>query len=296
MASVATARRIRPPRTLTAERLATPLALTALAGVVVLGLLIALQAAGGRTGLIPASWHGLPGWMRGPLPGVGPGLHGEEFAELFVWMCACYLVVLALATRVSAALAIGAVVTLHLAFLLAPPLLSADVFGYIDWARIGATHGLDPYSHGSLDAIGDPVFRYMRWHTHMGSPYGPLFTIGSYALAPLGVAASFWAFKSLAALASLAIVAFTWGCAKRLGRAPVPALLLVGLNPLVLSWAVAGAHNDLLAVAVMMGAVYLALGARERASGAVAICAAAMKASTGVVLPFMFAGARPATR
>ena len=35
-------------------------------------------------------------------------------------------------------------------FTLAPPILSGDIFGYVDWARMSVLHGLDPYTHGSL--------------------------------------------------------------------------------------------------------------------------------------------------
>jgi hypothetical protein len=188
--------------------------------------------------------------------------------------------------------AVATIVLLHALFLLAPPLLSADVFGYIDWARIGALHGLDPYSHGSLDAARDPVFEYMRWRTHMPSPYGPLFTFASYPLASLSVAASFWVLKSAAAAASLAVVWLTWDCARRLRVAPLPAAMLVGLNPLVLVWAVGGAHNDLIAVAATMAGVRLALVGRERAAGATLVAAAALKVSAGAAFPFLVVGAR----
>ena len=276
-------------------RAGTPAALPALAALAALtasGAVLAMEFAGGRAGLIPAGWHGLPGWMRGPLPAIGHGIDSHRYGVLFLAMCALYLLVLVLHRRLPAGPTVGAIVVLHLAFLLAPPVLSADVFGYIDWARIGAVHGLDPYTHGSLSAVQDPVYAFMRWRTHMGSPYGPLFTVASYVLAPLSVPASLWVLKAVAALSSLAIVALSWAGARRLGRAPVPAAALVGLNPLVLVWALGGAHNDLLATAIAMGAVYLALGARERAAGAVSLIAIAVKASTAVVFPFLIAGSR----
>jgi uncharacterized membrane protein len=234
----------------------------------------------------------MPGWMAGPLPGAGSTLTHALFTPLFVAMCACYAVAIALARHAPARAAIGAIVLLHVLFLLAPPLLSADVFGYIDWARLGATHGLDPYSHGSLDAVADPVFQFMRWRTHMPSPYGPLFTLATYPLAPLSVAASFWVLKLASAAASLATVWLTWDCARRLRIAPLPAAMFVGLNPLVVVWAVGGAHNDLIAVAATMAGVRLALIGRERASGAVMVAGAAVKLSAGAALPFLIAGAR----
>jgi hypothetical protein len=264
----------------------------ALAGLVASGTAICLRAAAGPSGLIPASWHGMPGWMGGPLPGVGGSLSASAFTLLFLAMCGCYLAALPLARELDARVTVGAIVVLHAAFLLAPPLLSSDVFGYVDWARLGALHGLDPYAHGSLAAPHDPAFAYFRWRSEMPSPYGPLFTVASYAIAPLGVAGAFWAFKIAAAAASLGIVALTASCARRLGIDPLRAAAFVGLNPIVLVWAVAGAHNDLLATLVAVAGVRLAVGARERAAGATFVMAAALKASSVVVLPYAVLGAR----
>src|SRR4051794_3723545 len=107
----------------------------ALAGLVASGVLICLRAAAAPSGLMPASWRGMPGWMAGPLPGVGDGLSGGAISALFVAMCGCYLAALVLPLDVR--MTVAAVVVVHAAFLLAPPLLSSDVFGYIDWARLG---------------------------------------------------------------------------------------------------------------------------------------------------------------
>ena len=45
----------------------------------------------------------------------------------------------------------------------------------------------------------------------------PLFTLLSYALTPLGLAASVWAFKAVVAAASLSCVALVWSCARARG-------------------------------------------------------------------------------
>src|SRR3954467_969362 len=267
-------------------------AAAALAGLVLSGALICVHAAAGESGFIPASWRGLPGWMAGPLPAVGGPLYSSLYAALFVSMCGCYAVVLGLARHVEARSAVAAIVLLHVLFLLAPPLLSADLFGYIDYAGIGAVHGLDPYTHGPAAVPHDAVFEFMRWRGDLPSPYGPLFTVGSYAIAPLSVAAGFWVLKSLAALASLAIVWLVWGAARRLRRAATPAAMLVGLNPLVLVWAVGGAHNDLLVVAAVTVGVWLAVAHRERLAGAALAAAVGLKVSAGVMLPVLVAGPR----
>src|SRR2546421_11874258 len=95
----------------------------ALAGLVASGALICMPAAAGQSGFIPASWHGLPGWMAGPLPSVGDPLNSALYTGLFVSMCGCYAVVLVLGRHVEPRTAVAAIVVLHALFLLAPPLL-----------------------------------------------------------------------------------------------------------------------------------------------------------------------------
>ncbi len=76
----------------------------------------------------------------------------------------------------------GAIVLAHLILLLGPPLISQDVFGYLSFARLGALHGLDPYTHFAAEAAADPIFRFIGWPFEH-SPYGPLFTLASYPIA-----------------------------------------------------------------------------------------------------------------
>jgi alpha-1,6-mannosyltransferase len=250
----------------------------ALAGLVASGALICLYAAAGPSPLIPS------GWLAGPLPGLGDGLTSGAFSALFVVMCACYLAVLAFGMPARATVA--AIGVLHLLFMLAPPLLSSDVFGYLTWARLGVVHGLDPYSHGSLSVPDDPAAQHFIWHTDMASPYGPLFTLVSYATAPLGVAGALWAFKVACAAASLGCVALVASCARLRGADPLRAAAFVGLNPLVLVWAVGGVHNDLIATVVVLAGVRLLLARREGPGGAALTLAPAIKVSAGVVLPY----------
>ncbi len=67
-----------------------------------------------------------------------------------------------------------------------PILLSTDVFSYIAYARMGVVHGINPYLHGPVAIVGDPVFHYVGhdW-LHVATAYGPLYTLLSY---PLGAA------------------------------------------------------------------------------------------------------------
>jgi len=272
------------------------LGIGALAGLLVASLLLAAAAASRRrVWFVPATQSNpYPHWLAGPLRELGVVLSPRGGALLLVTLLVAYLVVLACARggAIPTRLAIGAVVVAHAIFLLAPPLFSADVFGYVDYARLAVLHGLDPYVHGAADAARDPATEWVRWHD-VRSPYGPLFTTLSLPLAWLSVPAALWACKALAAGLSLACCALVWRIARGRGRAPLPALLFVGLNPLLLAYGVGGAHNDFLLLALALGAVLLAVEERAVAAGALATLALAVKASAGLLLPFL-ALARPA--
>ena len=95
------------------------------------------------------------------------------------------------------------IVILVAAFASAPVLLSHDVFSYVDYARLGVVHGLDPYVHPPHAAPADPAFAEVTW-PHTTSAYGPLFTLATYPLAWLPVDAAVAVLKALAALSVLA--------------------------------------------------------------------------------------------
>ena len=129
-------------------------------------------------------------------------------------------------------------------------------------------HHLNPYtSIPILEPHDDPSYALSNWHQLL-SPYGPLFTMITFAVVPLGVAGSFWALKVILALASLGTLALVWRCARLLDRDPVKAIALVGLNPIVLVWGLGGDHNDFLMVFCIMLGFYLLLLARSRRRGA----------------------------
>jgi hypothetical protein len=167
-------------------------------------------------------------------------------------MCACYFVSLWAAESVSKRSAIGAIVAVHVVFLLGPPLLSPDVATYLAYARLGALHGIDPYTHapGAL-----PLHDALHpWVVHVAGPtnYGPPFTLLTYPLAHLGVPAALWVLKVVAMLASLGMIWLVATCARLRGVAPTRAAFLVALNPLALIYALGGDHNDLWMMSVLM--------------------------------------------
>jgi alpha-1,6-mannosyltransferase len=253
----------------------------------------ALPASPGSN-LVNATSGGSPGWLLGPLRFLGvSGADGPLAGPLFyaaLWVAlVLYVVVLMAARSVGVRLALGAVVAMHVLFLLAPPLLSHDVFSYIAYARLGVANHLNPYTHTPLDIPSDPGF------THAGSidavsAYGPVFTLLTYPLSPLGVPAAFWILKVVAALSSLGVVAIVWRIAVRLRREPLVPALAVGLNPLVLVHVVGGAHNEALTLVVTMAGVLLWVSGRDVAGTAVATLATGIKASAGLVVPFLVVG------
>ena len=136
----------------------------------------------------------------------------------------------------------------HAIFFLAPPMALTDMFNYINYGRMEVVHHLNPYTtYPILEPHSDPSYALSNWHQLL-SPYGPLFTLLTFALVPLGVAASFWAIKTVLMAASLGTILLVWRCARLLGLDPVRAIVLVGLNPIVLVWGLGGDHNDFLIV------------------------------------------------
>ena len=242
-----------------------------LAVIVLCSLLVVIVAAN-RPSILSATSHAnfFPHWMTGPLGGLLPGLTRSSttlkylFSAAIVAMYVSYALGLAYVPRLRSRWAIAAVIAVHCIFFLAPPLALTDIFNYVNYGRMEAVHNLNPYTTiPILEPHSDPSYDLSNWHQLL-SPYGPLFTIFTFVVVPLGVAASFWVLKGCLALASLATIWLVWKCAKLLGRDPVKAIVLVGLNPIVLVWGLGGDHNDFLMVFLVVLGFYLLLCARQR--------------------------------
>jgi hypothetical protein len=179
----------------------------------------------------------------------------------------------------------GTILVLVTAFGAAPVLLSHDVFSYLDYARLGAAHGLNPYVHPPASAPADPAFSRVTW-PDTTSAYGPLFTLATYPLAWLPVGTAVAALKAVAALSALGLAALVGRIAAWRGVDPLRAAAFVALNPLVLVHVVGGAHNDGLAMLLAMLGVAAVLSAREASAGAALVAAAAVKISALFLTPF----------
>jgi hypothetical protein len=148
----------------------------------------------------------------------------------------------------------------------APVLLSRDVYSYAAYGRTLAVHQANPYEVPPSAFPGDPFAPVVsRQWFGTRSVYGPAFTLASGALARTlsgSPAATILGFKVLAATAVLLGAMFAGAIARRLapGREAL-AVVVLGLNPVVVVHTVGGGHNDALVAGLLAGAALLALAA-----------------------------------
>jgi alpha-1,6-mannosyltransferase len=285
-------------------------ALPAALGIAALGVVVGLCGAIGLAAaerpsrLSGPAEHGFPSWMVGPLAHRLPGLTRHtaalqaDFTIALVVLAVAWLVATLCAPRLPAAVVWTAVAASQLLLVLGPPLSLTDVFNYLHYGRMAALYGLNPYHALPVSAAFDPAYRFSNWH-HLPSPYGPLFTLLSEGLAPLGLAASYWTWKAIVLASSLGTLATVAWAARRVGRSPQAAVALVGLNPLVLVYGIGGLHNEPLMLLAVVGAVALVMRGRDASSpawdaaaGVCAALAAGIKPSAALVVALVVLGAR----
>ena len=214
---------------------------------------------------------GVPAWMARGSEAIGLdrigrfGLTLAAIAALAVAVTA-FVAVLVEALRGRAgtgAVWVAAGASLLLA-VLAPILLSRDVYSYAAYGRSLALHHANPYAtapsafpHDPFTPVTSPEWRDTR------SVYGPAFTLLSAGIARLwsgSPAATIATFKVVAAVAVAAAAGFGAAAARLWGaraRAPT-AVLLIALNPVIVIHTVGGGHNDALVAAGLAGAAFLA--------------------------------------
>jgi hypothetical protein len=206
-----------------------------------------------------------------------------------------YLGVLWVAPQLGPRVVWGLILAFVAGFAIAPVLLSHDVYSYVDYARLGIRHGLDPYVHPPLAAPADPAYSQVTW-TEATSAYGPAFTLATYPLAWLPVGVAVAVLKAVAALSVLGIAGIVARIATLRAIDPLRAAAFVALNPLVLVHVVGGAHNDALTMLLAMLAVATILSSRELAGGSALVAAIATKLSAAFLVPFALLGTQKPRR
>jgi hypothetical protein len=145
---------------------------------------------------------------------------------------------------------------------------SLDVYDYIARGRITGVHGGNPYVQTPAQYPGDPFMEYASWKDKTAA-YGPVWEVLSGFISRFA-GDHLWpnmvAHKAIALVSYFACVLAIAAILQRV--APHQALagtLLFAWNPLILLEGVANAHNDLLMMALILGALW-ALGKAEEPS------------------------------
>ncbi len=290
-------RELRVPRALQEAR-AGRIAL----GTIVTGVLVmVLFSTHGPTILVPRSSQIFANWEAGPLYGllgglkVGPIATNYALSGLILIMLASYGVALAALRTLSMRMIVLTIVAANVLLMLGPPFQLTDMGNYLGYARLGGLHGMNPYTHVIGQEMHDPIYHFATWN-NLHSPYGELFTALSYPLAFLPIPVAYWIVKVVTVLLSLTFIGIVCWCAKRLGRDPRYAAVLVGLNPIYLIYAVGGFHNDFFMLVPLTASIAFLLARRDKSAGAMLVVAVAVKFSAVLLLPFLLVAAWPARR
>nr|WP_245548371.1 polyprenol phosphomannose-dependent alpha 1,6 mannosyltransferase MptB [Gordonia araii] len=153
--------------------------------------------------------------------------------------------------------------------LIAPPLLSKDIYSYLAQSAIGYI-GKDPYTVSPLNGLppDHPLYELAGSVPNIWkdtpAPYGPLFLwLGEHITALSGDNITVGIFlHRMLALAGVAMI--VWALprlAHRCGVSPIAALWLGAMNPLVILHLVGGIHNESLMLGMMLVGLELGLAA-----------------------------------
>lgn len=287
-------RRRAPSELVTSRRLVW----AAYAGLIVSGLVTVLCLAH-TPQLEPDSWKlAFPRIDAGPLSWLGPDIHLGGVIALFTVMSVCYATLVRLGSQLPVRAIVAAVVALHVLMAIAPPLMTTDVFSYVMYGRMSAIYQINPYVHGPYAIRYDTYFPLVAapW-AYTPTAYGPLFTGLSALMGHLDARVATLTYKLLTVACSLIAIGGVAKAAQRLGRDVARTTLYVGLNPVLIVYAVGGSHNDMLMMAALCWSVAALVAHRARIAGGLLVTAVAVKLTAGILLPFALAARRgPAGR
>ncbi|MBP2331095.1 alpha-1,6-mannosyltransferase [Kibdelosporangium banguiense] len=196
----------------------------------------------------------------------------------WLWLRACTR------TQILTAIAAWAV-----PLLAAAPVLSQDLYIYLAQGAI-AHAGLDPYTVGP-SGLDSPLTAKVSWvWENTPSPYGPLFILLMKSIVAvtgphLVLAAAIT--KIVIASGLVLLCAALPGLARHLGGTAEQALWIGAANPLVLVHLVAGAHNDLLMIALLATGTLFVLDRRHLLGIVIVAFAVGIKVTAAIALPFL---------
>lgn len=145
------------------------------------------------------------------------------------------------------------------------PAFSYDIFNYMFTAKTVLFYGRNPYEITPIQFAGfDAWLSFLRW-THLPSAYTPLWillTLPFYILGFNKFLIILFNIKMLMTAAYLLCGYFIYKVARITGKDPVLTASIFLFNPLVYVESVISAHNDIVMMALALGAVYLWLNSK----------------------------------
>jgi hypothetical protein len=238
-----------------------------LCGVLAVTAFLAAKGAPGQSTLSPVLRAENPGWLAGPLRGLLSAPSPEAAATLqnagLPAMFLFYLMAVLGSARLGRRFVFGVIAIAMTIAIAAPPGNFSDELTYLDLSRIWVQFHVNPYASviNSAPHVGF-LFQRSVWH-NIADTYGSLFTllITPFSLLPLALA--YWATRIITLAAALGTVWLCALCAREVRGSQSGAMILFGLNPLTLYYCVVGGHNDIFALAPLLGALLLVLRARS---------------------------------
>jgi len=175
-----------------------------------------------------------------------------------------------------------------LSFLIAPVLLSTDVFSYALYGRIFSAYGSNPYLANRSFSFSDPFFAMLH-HKYVPSVYGPFWTLlsaGVTRIAGVRLGLTVFLFRVLACAAVLSSAALIWSSLLRYSpERATQGLALFLWNPLVVIESGLSGHNDTAMVAFLMLGVWLHVRGHKTGAVAAFTLSALVKFVTGALVP-----------
>src|SRR6476659_6727860 len=173
--------------------------------------------------------------------------------------------------------------------LLSVPVFSRDTYSYLAQGAL-LRDGFDPYVVGPIDNPNSLLDNVSPIWTTTTAPYGPAFILVAKFVTMLvgnDVVAGTMLLR-LCMLPGLALL--IWAAprvARHVGADGAAALWICVLNPLVIIHLMGGVHNEMLMVGLMMAGIALTFAGRNVLGIVLLTVAIAVKATAGIVLPFL---------
>ncbi|MDP8923042.1 MAG: hypothetical protein M3O34_09235 [Chloroflexota bacterium] len=247
--------------------------------------------------------HGLGGWFT-PVTGrdlAGAGEVYRRHAEAAVQFALSVTVALTLYVaaiwlsrglrgRAAAAVVIVGAALFQVAGVLAPDMLSQDIFSYAAYGQMLLVRGANPYVHVPAD-FADAVYLDFVFWKHVPSFYGPLWTLISAGVVGLtgdDVAGAVLLFRAIQAVAAVVGTILVLRVLEQLDpRRALAGAVIFGWNPLLVIEGGLSGHNDVVMVTLIVLAVALTVWRRGALACAALVAAGLIKVTALVLLPLL---------